>query len=103
MYLDFIYLQKSTGTNSEDIKVKNVYTNMEIPGMKVRIDGLNDLKINEVILQNGKTLYDEVHDHSGQKKSQNLLTLPKDCSVLFYINSQGQQRNVPSGLWSTDL
>ncbi|MFZ3168249.1 MAG: hypothetical protein WA130_11590 [Candidatus Methanoperedens sp.] len=65
---------------------------------EVRIDGLNDLKINEVILQNGKTLYDEVHDHSGQKKSQNLLTLPKDCSVLFYINSQGQQRNVPSGL-----
>jgi len=65
---------------------------------EIRIDGLNDLTINEIILPTGKTLYDEVNNHAGQRKSQNLLALPKDCSAFFYIKNQGQQRNVPSGL-----
>lgn len=65
---------------------------------EITIQGLNDLNVSEVSLPNGKTLFDDVHEKGGNRKSKNLLSLPKDCSVLIYYNKQNQQRNVPSGL-----
>ena len=65
---------------------------------EIRIDALNDLNVSEVELPGGVSLFDDVHKRAGSRKSQNLLALPKDCSVLIYFTSQGEQRNVPSGL-----
>lgn len=65
---------------------------------EVRIENLNDLNAGELILPNGISLFDDVHNRAGSHKSQNLLTLPKDCSVLIYYNSWREPRNIPSGL-----
>lgn len=65
---------------------------------EIKLNGLNDLKVSEVTLPNGKTLFDYINEHVGKRKSQVLSSLPKDCSVLVYYNSRNEQRNVPSGL-----
>lgn len=65
---------------------------------EIKLSGMNDLKANEVLLPDGKTLFEHVHEHAGSRKSPTLCSLPKDCSVLFYKNSRNEQRNVPSGL-----
>lgn len=65
---------------------------------EIRIQGLNDLNASELILPNGKTLFEDVHSKAGSNKSPLLHALPKDCSVLFYYDSDGEPRNVPSGL-----
>jgi hypothetical protein len=65
---------------------------------EIKIEGLNDLNASEVKLPDGSSLFEDVHRRAGSRKSRNLLSLPRDCSVLFYRNSRGEQRNVPSGL-----
>lgn len=65
---------------------------------EIKIEGLNDLKANEVPLPDDTSLFEDVHRKAGSRKSPNLLSLPRDCSVLTYYTSRGDQRNVPSGL-----
>jgi hypothetical protein len=65
---------------------------------EARIQGLNDLNASELILPNGKTLFEDVHSKSENNKSTLLRDLPDDCSVLFYYDSDGEPRNMPSGL-----
>ena len=65
---------------------------------EIRIEGLNDLNASELMLPEGISLFDHVHSKAGSWKSQNLLALPKDCSVLIYHNTWGEPRNAPSGL-----
>jgi len=64
---------------------------------EIRIGGLSDLKASEITV-NERTLFDDVHMHASGEKSQLLRELPRDCSVLYYLNSAGDTRNVPSGL-----
>jgi hypothetical protein len=61
-----------------------------------KIEGLNDLNISEVDIS-GETLYNHVIK-IGKGRSQNILSLPRDCSVITYRNSWNDLRNVPSGL-----
>lgn len=65
---------------------------------EIRIDGLNDLKVSEVVLPNGSSLYEDIMSKATSHKSTHLLSLPKDCSVLTYHTSLNEIRNVPSGL-----
>jgi hypothetical protein len=65
---------------------------------EIKIQGLNDLNASELVLPNGNTLFEEVHSKSGKNKSPLLRALPKDCAVLYYYGSDGEIRNVPSGL-----
>jgi len=65
---------------------------------EIRIDGYNDLNVSDVEYPKGTSLFDHIHERAGSRKSQNLLALPKDCSVLVYHTSLGEPRNVPSGL-----
>ncbi len=65
---------------------------------KTMIEGLNDLKANEVPLPDSTSLFEDVHRKTGSRKSPNLLSLPGDCSLLTYYTSRGEQRNAPSGL-----
>ena len=64
---------------------------------EIKIGVLNQLNVSEIIIGE-ETLYENVQRKGGNRKSQNLLKLPKDCSVLIYYNSQRQERNAPSGL-----
>ncbi len=66
---------------------------------EIRIEGLHDLNATEFQLPNSsKTLFDDVHEKSIEEKSQMLLTLPKDSTVLIYHTPEGAPRHVPSGL-----
>lgn len=65
---------------------------------EIKVEGLNDMSADELTLPNGLSLFEEVHRAAGAHKSQNLLTLPKDCSVLIYYTTFREPRNVPSGL-----
>ena len=66
---------------------------------EIKLMGFNDLNVSEVqVLPDKKSLFEKVHEQAGSRKSQALLSLRKDCSVLFYYNSRNEQRNVPSGL-----
>jgi hypothetical protein len=66
---------------------------------EIKVDGLNDLPANEVIMPDGETnLFDLVHRTAGRNKSSLVLALPASCSVLSYKNSRGETRNAPSGL-----
>lgn len=66
---------------------------------EVKLKGFNDLNTSEVqVLPEKKSLYEKVHEQAGSKKSQALLSLPKDCCTLFYYNSRNEPRNMPSGL-----
>ena len=65
---------------------------------EIRIEGLNDLNVTQLELPNGKSLFDDVREKAGSRKSYNLRALPRDCSVLIYYTSLGEPRNAPSGL-----
>lgn len=66
---------------------------------EIKIDGLNDLPANELVLPDDETnLFDLVHRNAGRNKSSLLLALPSSCSVLSYRNSRGETRSAPSGL-----
>jgi hypothetical protein len=65
---------------------------------EIKIQGLNDLNASELVLPNGKTLFEDVHAKGGKNKSPLLRALPRDCSVLYYYGTDGELRNVPSGL-----
>jgi hypothetical protein len=65
---------------------------------EIKIEGLNDLTSEQLIMPWGASLYDEVHKNSSARKSEHLLALPRDCSVLIYNNSMREVRNAPSGL-----
>lgn len=65
---------------------------------EIKIGGLNELNSSELILPDGTSLFEHVHRKAGSRKSPNLLALPRDCSVLIYYNTWGEQRNAPSGL-----
>ncbi len=74
---------------------------------EIKIEGLSDLTASEIkIPPQGISLFEDVHNKAGKYKSQNLLSLPKDCSVLIYYTSNREPRHVPSGLcrltYSTD-
>ena len=65
----------------------------------IRIEGLNDLKVNELELPDkGGSLFDHLHTIAKSDKPKTLQMLPKDGSVITYKTSTGQIRNVPSGL-----
>ena len=65
---------------------------------EIKIEGLNDLTSEQLLMPWGSSLYDDVHKKSSTMKSEHLLALPKDCSVLIYNNSMREIRNAPSGL-----
>jgi hypothetical protein len=66
---------------------------------EIKIEGLSDLNVSELSLPpQGTSLFDDIHSKAGSHKSQNLLTLPKDGSVLIYYTTSGEQRHAPSGL-----
>jgi hypothetical protein len=66
---------------------------------EIKVEGLSDLNVSELPLPpEGISLFDDIHSKAGLHKSQNLLTLPKDCSVLIYYTTSGEQRHAPSGL-----
>lgn len=66
---------------------------------EIKIEGLHDLNASELSLPGkGISLYEDVHSRAGLHKSQNLLALPKDCSVLIYRTTFGESRHAPSGL-----
>lgn len=65
---------------------------------EIRLEALNDLTVDEVRHPDGCSLFDDVHSKAGKVKLPNLIALPKNCSVLVYYTSKGEQRNVPSGL-----
>lgn len=65
---------------------------------EIRLEGINDMTAEEIKLPDGTSLFDDVHNKGGKVKLPNLISLPKDCSVLVYYTSRGEQRNVPSGL-----
>jgi|Deesub1362A_J573_1020465.scaffolds.fasta_scaffold16725_1 hypothetical protein len=66
---------------------------------EIKIEGLNDLNASELKIPPHRiSLFDDVHNKAGKYKSRNLLSLPKDCSVLIYYTSNREPRNVPSGL-----
>ncbi|MGA2385153.1 MAG: hypothetical protein ABSG33_01315 [Candidatus Bathyarchaeia archaeon] len=74
---------------------------------EIKISGLNDLNSDQLTIPpDDISLFDEVHRKASDFKSQNLLSLPRNCSVLIYYTSSGDPRNVPSGLcrqvFSTD-
>jgi hypothetical protein len=66
---------------------------------EIKIEGLSDLNAGNLTLPpDDISLFDDVHNKAGSHKSQNLLTLPKDCSVLIYYTTFGEPRHAPSGL-----
>ena len=66
---------------------------------EIKIAGLNNQDASQqTVPPDNIPLFDDVHKKAGNFKSQNLLALPKDCSVLIYYTNSGEQRNVPSGL-----
>jgi hypothetical protein len=65
---------------------------------EIKIEELNELNTSDLMLPEGLSLFDDVHKKAGSRKSQNLLSLPKDCSVLIYYNAWGEPRHAPSGL-----
>lgn len=66
---------------------------------EIKIAGLNNQNASQqTVPPDNISLFDDVHKKAGIFKSQNLLALPKDCSVLIYYTNSGEQRNVPSGL-----
>lgn len=66
---------------------------------EIKIAGLNNQNASQqTVPPDNVSLFDDVHRKAGNFKSQNLLALPKDCSVLIYYTNSGEQRNVPSGL-----
>jgi len=66
---------------------------------EIKVEGLNDLDASKLTLPpDGISLFDDVHRKAGGHKSQILLSLPKDCSVLIYYTTFGEPRNAPSGL-----
>lgn len=65
---------------------------------EIKLEAYNDLDASQVTLPGDVPLFDEVHRKAGSHKSQSLLALPRDCSVLVYYTGQRQPRNVPSGL-----
>jgi len=65
---------------------------------EIKIESLSDLNASDLTLPEGISLFNDVHNKAGSRKSQNLLALPKDCSVLIYYNTWGEPRHVPSGL-----
>lgn len=65
---------------------------------EIRIAAMNNLKCEEVPLPDGSNLFANVHKMAGAYKSPELMSLPKDCSVLIYYTHQNESRNMPSGL-----
>lgn len=65
---------------------------------EIRIEGLEELTIDEIKLPNGRTLYEEVQQQGLGLGSHRLLSLPKDCSALAYYTKLGELRRVPSAL-----
>ena len=65
---------------------------------EIRIEGIHDDKSNQIIMPDGKTLYDHVAERFGKYQSEHFLSLPKDSDVLIYHTSDGAERHVPSGL-----
>ena len=65
----------------------------------IRIHGLSDYSVSELTLPtNGKTLFQDIYEKSGNHKSQLVLTMPPDSSVITYKTTTGQIRNAPSVL-----
>jgi hypothetical protein len=62
---------------------------------EITAENLSDLNVSQVQV-NGQSLYDHLHARS-RSKSQNLLKMPTDCSVITYQTSTGI-KNVPSAL-----
>lgn len=65
---------------------------------EIKVEGLSDLNASELMLPWGVSLFDDVRSKAGSRKSQNLLALPKDCSVLIYYTAFREPRHAPSGL-----
>ena len=65
---------------------------------EIRIEGIHDNKANQIIMPDGKSLYDNVAEKFGKYKSEHFTALPKDSDVLIYHTSDGAERHVPSGL-----
>ena len=65
---------------------------------EIRIEGIHDNKTNQIIMPDGKSLYDHVAEKFGKYKSEHFLALPKDSDVLIYHTSSGAERHVPAGL-----
>jgi len=66
---------------------------------EIRIASRHDqLTADELELPNGKSLFKDVHDKAMGQKSERLLALPKNSTVLIYYTSDNQPRHVPSGL-----
>lgn len=65
---------------------------------EIKIEALNDLPCDELPLPDGSTLYENVVQQFGHRKSPLFSAMPKNCSVLMYKTSSGAQRNAPSGL-----
>lgn len=64
---------------------------------EIRIAGLSPLPIGDIEID-GVSLFDNVHKQAGKAKSPRLVSLPKDCSAFYYINTFGMQRNAPTAL-----
>ncbi len=66
---------------------------------EIRIESLADLDASEIKLPpDNISLFEDIHLKAGSYKSQNLRSLPKDCSVLIYYNTFKEPRHAPSGL-----
>lgn len=65
---------------------------------EIKIAGLKDLDASTLELPSGKSLFEDVHEKAGRRKTYHLRVLPRDCAVLIYYTSLGQPRHAPSGL-----
>lgn len=65
---------------------------------EVRIEGLHDQNVSQIVMPDDKSLFDHVHEKAGQYKSEILHALPKDSTVLIYHTPEGAPRHIPSGL-----
>ncbi len=65
---------------------------------EIRIEGIHDSKANELIMPDGKSLYENVAEKFGKYKSEHFTSLPKDSDILIYHTSKGAERHVPAGL-----
>ena len=59
---------------------------------EIRIEGIHDNKTNQIIMPDGKSLYDHVAEKFGKYKSEHFLALPKDSDVLIYHTSSGAEK-----------
>jgi hypothetical protein len=65
---------------------------------EIHVDGISGLNVSEQPMPGGASLFDLVHSKAGSHKSQALLKLPRDCTVLTYKTGLGEVRHAPSAL-----